>query len=106
MPGNVDDSLLFDKIEAGEMPPRSRLARPQIEAMRTWIAAGEPYHVEPLAPLAQGPTGGRFSQFAGLWCQLGPNLNGRWVKTPIDAFILAKLKEQGPARPRKPIAAP
>ena len=43
VPGNVEESLLVEKVEAGEMPPKSRLAAPQVEAVRAWVAAGAPY---------------------------------------------------------------
>ena len=95
VPGNVEESLLVEKIEAGEMPPKSRLAPPQVEAVRAWIAAGAPYLREPVTTPRAGPD----------WWSLQPirptpvpTLSGpdaQWARTPIDAFILARLKERG-----------
>jgi mono/diheme cytochrome c family protein len=95
VPGNVDESLLIEKVEAGEMPPKNPLAAPQVEAIRTWVASGAPYPVEPVALPRAGPD----------WWSLQPIKSPRvpavigpasgWVRTPIDAFILAKLKEKG-----------
>src|SRR3954467_14964546 len=42
VPGNLDESLLVEKIEAGEMPPKSKLSAPDVAAIRDWIAAGAP----------------------------------------------------------------
>jgi hypothetical protein len=92
VPGQPDESLMFEKVAAGEMPPRNPLRPEQVTAVRQWIEAGAPYPVEPLRPGRAGPD----------WWSLRPI--GRpgppreydpWVRTPIDAFILAKLKEQG-----------
>jgi hypothetical protein len=40
--GRPDESLLFEMIDAGEMPPdeKDRLSRAQLESIRKWIAAG------------------------------------------------------------------
>ncbi|MBL8811765.1 MAG: hypothetical protein JNM43_16475, partial [Planctomycetaceae bacterium] len=48
VPGSPDQSLLFQKINAGEMPPERnghsrRLADSEIEIIRQWIAAGAIY---------------------------------------------------------------
>jgi mono/diheme cytochrome c family protein len=41
-PGKPDDSLLFDKVHAGEMPPKKegRLSEADVDLIRRWIAAG------------------------------------------------------------------
>ena len=41
-PGKPDESLLFEKVHAGEMPPKKegRLAAAEVELIRRWIAAG------------------------------------------------------------------
>jgi hypothetical protein len=95
VPGKVDESLLFEKVEEGEMPPKSRLAAPQVEALRTWISAGAPYLTEPVTPPRAGLD----------WWSLQPirqppvprmdGIDSRWIRTPIDAFIRAPLKEHG-----------
>jgi mono/diheme cytochrome c family protein len=107
VPGSPDESLLVDKVVDGEMPPKGSLAQEQVAAVRAWVAAGAPYSHEPLS-----------SRRAGVdWWSLRPirkvgppEWHGRsvgtggglgWVKTPIDAFILAGLKAErlapGPA---------
>ena len=95
VPGNADESLLVDKVEAGEMPPKSRLAAPQVEAVRAWIAAGAPYHAEPVTPPRAGPDWWSLQPIRQPPVPVVTGPDARWVRTPIDAFILARLKEKG-----------
>ena len=93
VPGDLDESLLIEKTAAGEMPPKTPLSAEQVETLRVWVKAGAPYAREPL--LAPRPG-------AELW-SLRPIKNpappavdaeaARWIRNPIDAFILAKLRE-------------
>ncbi len=99
--GSPDASLLIDKVTAGEMPPKGALGPEQVAAVRAWIKAGATYASEPLSPRRAGPD----------WWSLRPIRTVSpperrrhpdhatdptdWVKTPIDAFILAGLKATG-----------
>jgi mono/diheme cytochrome c family protein len=95
VPGNVDESLAFEKVEAGEMPPKSKLSALEVEAFRAWIAAGAPYQGEPVTPPRAGPD----------WWSLRPirrpavpavdPSRAARVRTPVDSFVLAKLQEKG-----------
>src|SRR5262245_28659298 len=42
VPGKPDESLLFEKVHKGEMPPKKegRLAEAEVATIRRWIAAG------------------------------------------------------------------
>jgi mono/diheme cytochrome c family protein len=94
VPGHAAESLLVDKVEAGEMPPKARLSAIQVKAIRTWIADGATYVAEPVTT----PRAGRD------WWSLQPirqaavpkveGVDSSWIRTPIDAFILEKLKEK------------
>ena len=96
VPGNVEESLLVEKVEAGEMPPKSRLSPPQIEAVRSWIAAGAPYLVEPVttpacrAGLVVAPES---SVQPPVPAVAGPD--SRWVRTPIDAVHPGQTQGEG-----------
>jgi mono/diheme cytochrome c family protein len=95
VPGRPDDSEILKRVtaEAPErMPPEGEpLSKPQIEALRQWIAAGAtwPDHwaYQPLE-LPAPPT------FADR------NLES-WVRTPVDRFVLNSLRDHGlqPAPP-------
>ena len=91
--GEPDLGLLMEKVLAGEMPPKSPLKPEQVDALRDWIKAGAEYAREPITPPRAGAD----------WWSLRPIQDapppavdaeaGRWVRTPVDAFILAKLRE-------------
>jgi mono/diheme cytochrome c family protein len=87
VPGNPDRSLLYRLINGGKpaMPLQGvALSKEQVETIRSWIEQGAPW-VDPqqwwsLRPLTKPevPAGG-----------------SPWIRTPIDAFVLAKLREKG-----------
>ena len=91
--GKPDESLLFEKVSTGEMPPKNPLKPEQVEAFKAWIAAGAPYEDEPLTPRRAGPD----------WWSLRPIQhpavpmvgNMGWVRSPLDAFIRANLDAKG-----------
>ena len=41
-PGQVDKSLLWERIDAGEMPPEAPLPAEERALLREWIEAGAP----------------------------------------------------------------
>ena len=98
---NPAESLLLQRIEAGEMPPPSRgqsqrLPPAEIEILRRWLGAGSVWPEEVRLSL--------FDQTSHLragrdWWSLRPVLRpaipaGRG-KHPIDHFVLSRLAEQG-----------
>ncbi len=93
VPGKPEDSALYEKVAAGEMPPKNPLTADQVEAIRGWIEAGAPYAGEPLARRRAGPD----------WWSLRPIARPEvpkvhrpdWVRTPVDAFVLAELEAHG-----------
>jgi Protein of unknown function (DUF1553)/Protein of unknown function (DUF1549)/Planctomycete cytochrome C len=89
VPGKLDESQLFHRITSTEdeekMPPPSAkkpLTPSEIERLKAWIEAGAPYprHWAFVAPVRPRAPGTRKSS---------------WVKSPIDAFILARLEKEG-----------
>jgi len=88
-PGKPDASELVQRIFSDDpehvMPPPGevkRLTPAQKDVLKRWIAAGAEYapHWAFVAPRA-APT--------------PPVKNPAWVRTPVDAFILAKLESAG-----------
>jgi Protein of unknown function (DUF1553)/Protein of unknown function (DUF1549)/Planctomycete cytochrome C len=45
VPGKPDESLLFEKVHSGAMPPgkKDRLSAAEVETLRRWIAGGAPF---------------------------------------------------------------
>jgi hypothetical protein len=103
VPGKPEESPLYQAIsrtgELTPMPPTGRLPAPVVREIRRWIEIGAPV---PLAPTA-GPALTRDQKTP--WWSLAPiashsiprlsPLEAAWARTPIDAFIVAKLRQKG-----------
>jgi hypothetical protein len=90
VPGHPEESLLYQRIKAGEMPPQKPLGPEQIAAFKRWIEGGAPYAVEPLAA--------RSNRAGADWWSLrkierpNPPHVANPTRNPIDAFVLAQLE--------------
>jgi hypothetical protein len=98
--GNSAESLLLQRIQAGEMPPgEKKVPREQVAMLERWIAAGakagaEPEKLPPGIPITaeeraywayqplQAPAIAKFSP-------------ADRVRTPIDAILLTRLRTKG-----------
>src|SRR5262249_34601033 len=88
VPGKPGESELVRRINALDeddvMPPpktHKKLTAPQKETLREWIAAGAKY--EP-----------HWSLIAPRKSALPSVANQRWVRNPIDRFVLARLEQE------------
>lgn len=102
-PGDVENSYAVTRIEAGEMPPPERCKPVQpgeLDVLKQWIASGAAWPkgriLDPLAMTTDIRAG---RNWWSLRTPVRPKLphmkNTAWVRTPIDAFVLAKLEENG-----------
>ncbi|RMG39217.1 MAG: DUF1549 domain-containing protein, partial [Planctomycetota bacterium] len=95
--GRPSDSLLWQRVRNGEMPPDEPLAPRERETLRQWITAGVPYAAEPLDPYAF--TSDRRAGYD--WWSLQPVRRPRLPRgssgaaSRIDAFIDARLRAKG-----------
>jgi mono/diheme cytochrome c family protein len=92
VPGRPEESELFHRVTTTDpdeaMPPKGERLRPeQIAALKAWIAAGADWpetdprrHWAFIPPQRPEPP---------------PVKNRRWVRNPIDAFVLARLEREG-----------
>ncbi len=93
VPSRPDESPLIEAIErtgdSAPMPPDDKLPASVVADFRRWIERGATDPREP--PSAAAET----------WWSLRPIARpdvpggGGWARTPIDAFVLAKLREKG-----------
>lgn len=113
-PGNAAASLLLTRAKAGEMPPGEKKVPPQeLAAIERWIAAGAPtlrdepeqlpqgiditpeerdfWAFQPIRRVEPPPLANVVRDAAALAEQPGADM----VRTPIDAFVLARLRENG-----------
>ncbi len=88
-PGKLKESLLYQRLTTIDvterMPPMKtgkKLSAQQIELIRRWIEQGAPWQ-EHWAFIAPRRPGLPFVK------------NEKWVRNPIDAFILARLEKEG-----------
>jgi hypothetical protein len=102
VPGAADKSLFFEMIQKGEMPPKKgeKLTAEQVAVVKAWIDAGAPTAGK--AAVVQAPPSKISERDRQFWAFRKPvrpalprvKLSER-VRTPIDAFILARLEAKG-----------
>jgi mono/diheme cytochrome c family protein len=99
VPGDPNGSLLFQRISSGEMPPGNKKVTPhEISLISRWIAAGAPT-ARPESD--QLPDGFAFTDDERSYWAFQPIRRTdepkvrqtRLVRSPVDAFLLAKLEE-------------
>lgn len=104
VPGKPDDSLLLEAVrhESLQMPPDERLTDEQVAALERWVRMGAPWPVEAVAGPALGDQQHIRRVAQSHWSlqpvhkpDLPTVRNETWVKTPLDAFILARLEDAG-----------
>src|SRR5262245_20355268 len=103
------DSLLLKLVShQGEvkMPPKGKLTQTQLDALTKWVEMDAPWpagrEVRAAGPPPVDDTARNFWSFRPVVRSQVPAVKrADWVKTPIDAFILAKLEAAGfqPAAP-------
>ncbi len=110
LPGNPDQSPIIQKIESGAMPPvelqLANSVRPptaaELQLLRRWIADGAP--PDPPVSAAAESNGGtavteedrKFWSFQPPFRPPVPEVRAsRLVRTPVDAFLLARLEARG-----------
>jgi len=85
VPGNAERSELVKRVAAKTMPPpgsRKQLSEKEIDILRRWVAQGAKYakHWAYVTPTRPTP----------------PKVkDAKWVRNPIDQFVLARLEEEG-----------
>ncbi|HEU4753204.1 MAG TPA: c-type cytochrome domain-containing protein, partial [Armatimonadota bacterium] len=114
VPGHPEKSSLIDAVSYTrdlKMPPQGKLKPQQIADLTAWVKMGAPWPgytgaAAPASPAAPGQLfteeQKRFWAFQPVKEPAVPAVKNRaWVKSPIDAFILAKLEAKGlqPAPP-------
>jgi hypothetical protein len=95
--GDLDDSLLWEQVSTGEMPPESNLTDSELAILRNWIKAGSPWRDRKLH-LFDMTTNERAGKD---WWSLQPLKNPtvpeafKSEHNPIDAFVKARLRVNG-----------
>jgi mono/diheme cytochrome c family protein len=100
-PGKPAESLLYQRIRHGDMPPsKKKLSAAEIEMIEHWITAGARAERPEPHSLAKGmhiaPEDRAFWAFQPVRSPPIPAVRtSQRVRNPIDAFLLARLQERG-----------
>jgi mono/diheme cytochrome c family protein len=97
VPGNPTDSTMVAAVEwrgDTQMPPKKHLRAEQIADLKKWIVMGAPDPREKDAnAIHTAPDHWSFKPVTA--APPVPSVKDKsWVKTPVDAFVLAKLEEK------------
>ncbi len=99
VPHQADQSLLVEMIADGTMPPKGeeKLTAAQLELIRRWISAGATSSAA--APETQSKIDSAAREFWAFRKLSRPSvpapIKSDRARTPVDAFILARLQDQG-----------
>jgi hypothetical protein len=103
VPGSAENSLLVQMVRKGEMPPQGNppLSAEEVALLRRWIDAGAPA-LEPSAATVDVAVARVTEQDRTFWAfqkpvrpAVLPVRDGGRVRTPVDAFVLARLEAKG-----------
>ena len=113
VPSKPDESLLIQAVGHThaelKMPPSGKLPEPALAILRQWVSLGAPWSVgaakgmpEFGASTCDPPT----RPLTGLFSRSGMRLrravkDREWLRTPLDAFVLARLEAAGLAPSRE-----
>jgi len=102
IPFNPDKSLLIQAVrytnEDLQMPPKGeKLSAAQVADLVTWVKMGAPDpRAGPISGIAKIASGKDHWAFQPVKRPSAPEVKEKeWIKTPVDAFILSKLEENG-----------
>jgi hypothetical protein len=100
VPGEPGKSPLVERLKAGEMPPgEKKVPADQIAVIEKWIAGGARTRRDEPATLPPGL--GITAEERAYWFYqplarpTPPSIASDRVRTPVDAFVLAKLRDKG-----------
>jgi hypothetical protein len=105
VPGDLDASVLFQAVAGADgfdpMPPKGRLPAAVVADFKQWIKMGAPDPRDSTQSSSQSRHSAKDHDWWSLRpirrldVPLVPTRHAAWAKTPIDAFIAAKLVEHG-----------
>ena len=106
VPGHPEKSLLIQAVRhqgALKMPPGKRLTARQIASLEAWVKLGAPWpEAQKAGGIVLGDQVRIFKEAKAHWAYqplrrpaLPAVKDKAWVRTPIDAFILARLEKAG-----------
>ena len=100
VPGNPGESLLIEAVKHTDdlkMPPDRKLGDEQVAALERWVAAGAPWPKDKAPGSSKSEDARRTHwSFRPIADPAPPPVaDPAWVRTPVDAFVLARLTAAG-----------
>jgi hypothetical protein len=99
VPGHPEKSLLITAVHYDgklKMPPPGKLKATEIAVLTKWVRTGAAWGAPAVAAREQAKTLPPLWAFAPVRKPAVPKVkNAAWVRTPIDAFVLAELERKG-----------
>ncbi len=99
VPGQVEKSLLWQRVAADEMPPKHPLQEDEKRLLKSWIETGAAWSGGPLNPLAVSSdhrAGYDWWSLQPLTTPKVPAARDGWrTRQPLDAFVAAALEARG-----------
>jgi hypothetical protein len=78
-----------------KMPPSGKLRGDEIAVLREWVRMGSPWSADTGKPSNDSSEPKKFWSFQPVRKVAPPEVRGKaWVRSPVDAFVLAKLEEK------------
>jgi len=109
VPGHPEQSALIRVVRhadpAQRMPPGDRLSEMEIASLIQWVREGARWPAASAGKASAAGEGAHWS-FRPLRAPRAPAVrDGSWVRSPIDAFVLAGLRAKG-LKPAPPVSRP
>ncbi|HEY1188698.1 MAG TPA: DUF1553 domain-containing protein [Gemmata sp.] len=96
VPGKPASSSLWERVAAGEMPPKKPLPEAEQKLLKEWIAGGAKWGTDPIDPFRFTTAARAGRDWWALQPLVRPKLPDGANRThPVDAFVRAKLAGQG-----------
>jgi mono/diheme cytochrome c family protein len=99
VPGHARDSLLVKHLRGEARPPmpyhRPALEPAEIDRIAAWIDAGAPGSSDGPAPAREAARPAHWAYVKPVRPAVPPVSRREWVRNPVDAFVLARLDEEG-----------
>jgi hypothetical protein len=97
--GKPDESEVWKRVAAGEMPPKKPLTADEQKTLKAWIEGGAKWGTDPIDPMAFTTRTRAGRDWWALAPVRRPEPRGASDKeqgaNPIDSFVVAKLTENG-----------
>ncbi len=95
VPGKLGESTLWERVAGDEMPPKKPLSAADKKLLKEWIESGAKWGADPIDPFRYTSATRAGYDWWALQPVKRPAIPKSSLANPIDAFVRAKLSEEG-----------